>query len=187
MKIVAVHAFRYEIPFTHSLRTPLGAVHSAQNVAVRITSEDGLAGWGEASPLASITGDSPESCIETARNLAAALGGKDFQFLQSRIRDIHAVTVGESSIRGAFDVALHDLCAQAAGVPLYAFLGGERRTLRTDMTVSMFDSVADTAARALHWVTAGFNSLKLKVGRQGRRDVEHVAAVRGAVGPAIEL
>ena len=47
---------------------------------------------------------------------------------------------GNTSIKSAFDIALHDIAAQYANVPLYKFLGGEKnKTLITDYTVSIGD------------------------------------------------
>src|SRR5207245_11526956 len=80
----------------------------------------------------------------------------------------------------------YDLLAQAAGLPLYAYLGGRLDRLPTDMTISIMDREA-AVARAQHWVAMGFRALKIKVGRDWRSDVKRLKAVREAVGPDIEL
>ena len=61
---------------------------------------------------------------------------------------------------------------------------GERRKLRTDLTIGMRQTVADTVAHARKILDAGFDAIKLKVGRPGLEDVEHVSAVRAAWRPA---
>ena len=50
------------------------------------------------------------------------------------------VIYGNSSIKSAFDMALYDLAAQWAELPLYAFLGGKNnKVLVTDYTISLGD------------------------------------------------
>ena len=62
--------------------------------------------------------------------------------------EINGFTVSEPSIRSAFDMALYDLAAKAADMPLYQFLGGEPRPLRTDLTIGLQDTVEETVSRA---------------------------------------
>jgi len=90
-------------------------------------------------------------------------------------------------IRSAFDMALYDIAAKAANMPLFRFLGGERRPIRTDMTISIQEEVEHTVARAKEILAAGFDTIKLKVGRPGLGDVAHVEAVRELAGPDVHL
>ena len=101
--------------------------------------------------------------------------------------EINGATVGDPSIRSAFDMALYDIAAKAAGMPLYQFLGGERRGIRTDLTIGMQDSVEKTVEKAQAILDAGFDAIKLKVGRPGLADVAHVKAVRELIGPDVAL
>jgi L-alanine-DL-glutamate epimerase-like enolase superfamily enzyme len=84
-------------------------------------------------------------------------------------------------------MALYDLAAKAAEMPLYQFLGGEPRPLRTDLTIGLQDTVEETVSRAQQILDAGFDAIKLKVGRPGLADVAHVAAVRQLAGPSIAI
>ena len=124
MNIEKIDIYKLDIERSQTTRTPLGVLSSAQNVAIKITA-DGLFGWGEASPFAPITGDSRESNYETAQALAHLIKGKNALAIEIRMAEINAYTVAEPSIRSAFDMALYDLAAKAADLPLYTFLGGE--------------------------------------------------------------
>jgi L-alanine-DL-glutamate epimerase-like enolase superfamily enzyme len=94
---------------------------------------------------------------------------------------------GNNSIKSAFDIALHDIAAQHAGVPLYQFLGGNNaKSLFTDMTVSIGDPVK-MAADALKFKQAGFPVLKVKLGEGKEIDVERIRAIRHAVGNDIPI
>jgi L-alanine-DL-glutamate epimerase-like enolase superfamily enzyme len=130
------------IGLKHAIRVPLGVIESAQNVAIKLTTDSGLVGWGEASPFAPITGDSQATNLATAVQLAELVLGKPALALEARTAEINGFTVGEPSIRSAFDMALYDLAAKAADMPLYQFLGGEPRPLRTDLTIGLQDSGA---------------------------------------------
>ncbi|MCF8473636.1 MAG: dipeptide epimerase [Emcibacter sp.] len=187
MKITKINIYKLNVAMSQPIRVPLGVIDSARNVAVKITTESGLYGWGEASPFAPITGDSQESNYMTAQMLAKLIKGKDALATYARMKEIDAFTVGEPSIRSAFDMALYDVAAKAANMPLYRFLGGERREIRTDLTIGLQESVEETIKQAKNILDAGFNAIKLKVGRQGLADVAHVAAVRKLAGPNISI
>jgi len=162
MKISRIDIYKFNIELTHPVVVPIGTLSAANNVALRITTDSGIQGWGEASPFAPITGDTQESNFVNARLLALTIKGKDPLAVEARMQEINAATVGESSLRSAFDMALYDILSQAAELPLYALLGGERRPMRTDVTIG-------------------------KVGRPGLADVEHVAAVRKQAGPGVAI
>ena len=187
MNIEKIEISKLNVAIKNPIRVPLGVIDSAQNVVIKITTESGIYGWGEASPFAPITGDSQESNYVTAKILAALIKGKDALAIEARMGEINASTVGEPSIRSAFDMALYDIAAKAANMPLYRFLGGERRQIRTDLTIGLQDTVEQTVIQAQNILDAGFNAIKLKVGRQGLEDVPHVRAVRELTGPDIAI
>jgi len=187
MKIARIDIHKLNIAISNPIRVKLGVMDSACNIVVKITTQSGLYGWGEASPFAPITGDSQDSNYAAAQQMARMIKGRDALAIEARMTEINGSTVGEPSIRSAFDMALYDIAAKAAGLPLYRFLGGERREIRTDMTIGWRDTVADTVAQAQNILDAGFNAIKLKVGRPGLLDVAHVAAVRELVGPDVAI
>ena len=187
MKITRVDIYKFNIPFIHEVVVPIGILSGANNVAVRITTDSGIQGWGEASPFAPITGDTQESNFENARLFARTVMGKDPTANEARMAEINAATIGDSSLRSAFDMAFYDILGQAANMPLYRLLGGENRPLRTDFTIGMQTTVALTLERFFEGKAKGFNEVKLKVGRPGLADVEHVAAVHEHAGPDITI
>jgi L-alanine-DL-glutamate epimerase-like enolase superfamily enzyme len=185
--ISQVDIYKLNIELTRPTVVPIGVLDAARNVIVRITTDNGLQGWGEASAFAPITGDTQDSNFMMAQTLGRVLVGKDPLALEDRLREINAATVGESSIRSAFDMALYDILAQAAGMPLYRFLGGERRTLITDKTIGIKPTVEETLEELEEFLDMGFTEVKMKVGRSGLQDLEHVAAVRERAGPKLAI
>jgi L-alanine-DL-glutamate epimerase-like enolase superfamily enzyme len=187
MKISKIEINKLNMTLTQSLKVSLGIISEVANVVVKITTESGIYGWGEASPFAPITGDSVETNYVTAKKLAELIKGKDALAIEARMTEINRFTVGEPSIRSAFDMALYDIAAKAANMPLYKFLGGEQREIRSDMTIGWQDTVEQTVAKAQQILDDGFNAIKMKVGRPGLEDVPHVKAVRDLAGPDIAI
>jgi L-alanine-DL-glutamate epimerase-like enolase superfamily enzyme len=187
MNIEKVDIYKLNVGIKIPINTPLGAIDKAENVAIKITTDKGLIGWGEASPCAMITGDTQESNYTIAQAMARIILGKNALAIESRMKEINSVTVGDSSVRSAYDMALYDIAAKAANMPLYQFLGGERRQLRTDITIGLKDTVEETVAQAQDMLNAGFEAIKLKVGRSGLQDIAHVKAVRELVGSGVYL
>ena len=187
LHIVRVDVGQLNMPFSQPIKTPIGSLDAARNVVVKITTNTGSYGWGEGSPMEQITGDSQSSNYAMAKKMAALLIGKDPLAINARMSELNALTVGDSSVRSAFDIALHDLAAKTANMPLYQYLGGQRRELRTNMTIGMQDTVEQTRLRTRALLDAGFDAIKLKVGRPGLADVAHVAAVRELAGPDVSI
>lgn len=187
MIIEQIDIYAINIPFTKPLKVAIGVTIGAANTVIKITTDTGLVGWGEASPAAYITGDTQASNWVTAPQLAKLIKGKNPLAIEARMAEINGFTQGEPSIRCAFDMALYDIAAKAAEMPLYAFLGGEPRPLRTDLTIGLQDTVEQTLACAKDILAQGFNAIKMKVGRPGLEDVAHVSVVRELAGPAIQI
>ena len=187
MKITSVDIYKLDISFEYPTRIPLGVIASAQNVVIKINVDSGLFGWGEASPFAPITGDSQTGNYVVGQQLGKLILGKDPLAIEARIAEINRFTIGDPSIRSALDMALYDIAAKASGMPLYQYLGGARRELRTDLTIGMQSTVEKTVIRAEQILNQGFNAIKMKVGRTGLADVAHVTAVRKLVGPDVAI
>lgn len=187
IKVTQVDIGYLNIPFTHPINTPIANLDAAHNVVVKITTSEGITGWGEASPFAPITGDCQETNYITAQKLATLILGKDPTAVNARMNDLNHATTGSPSIRSAFDMALYDIASRSANMPLYQYLGGELRQLRTNYTIGIQDNVEETLIFAKRILSAGFKTIKMKVGRPGLVDVEHVAAVRQLVDPNIAI
>ncbi len=187
LKIASTDIYKLDIALSTPLRVALGVIDSTCNVAIKITASNGQYGWGEASPFAPITGDSRESNYVTAQQLAVLIKGKNPLDIETCMEEINRFTIGEPSIRSAFDMALYDLAAKVAELPLYAFLGGGQRKIRTDLTIGLQTSIAETLEHTENILAAGFDAIKLKVGRSNLEDVAHIAAVRERAGPEIDI
>jgi L-Ala-D/L-Glu epimerase len=182
-----IELYKLSIPLKEPFITSLGRDDSAENVLVRILTEEGITGLGECSPYMPINGESADTCMIVGQYFGKLLKGRDPLDIDGCLAIMDRVIYGNNSIKSAFDIALHDIASQHAGVPLYAFIGGKNdKTIMTDYTVSIGepDKMTEDAVKIKEW---GFQAIKIKLGRDGKKDVERVRSIRGAVGPEIPL
>ena len=99
---------------------------------------------------------------------------------------LNACMVHNTTPKAAVDMALYDLWARAQGEPLYKLLGGARTSFKTDITISV-NPVPQMVEDSLDAVKQGFDILKVKVGKEGEKDIERICAIRKAVGPDVQL
>jgi L-alanine-DL-glutamate epimerase-like enolase superfamily enzyme len=198
MNIRSVEPFILHVPVTGSQIAD--STHSITHwgvVGACITTDDGLKGYGFTGTHAHLPGDQLITrCIATCH--APLLIGEDASDVQrlwlKLARNPALQWIGRAGIttlsHAAIDVALWDLKAKAAGVPLWKLLGGQvRAKVRAYNTDIGWLSIADDklvegARRAMD---EGFTGIKIKVGSTVERDLRRLAAVREAIGPGVTL
>ncbi len=165
----------------------LGSFTHANNVVVVIRTDTGLTGFGECSPFMPINGENMETCLVVGEYLGRSLLGKDPTDIAANTTLMEQVIYGNSSIKSAFDIAMYDLAAQQAELPLYAYLGGKNnKKLATDYTVSLGDK-HKMVQDALWIKQQGFQAIKVKLGESFEKDCERIRLIREAVGNDIPL
>ena len=187
MEIIAVDLFAANIPLRQPFRISQGSISVAANVFVRVRCGNGLIGWGEACPFPHLVGETQATVLSVGELLRPVLLGRDPRAIGRLVADMDGVIKGNATCKSAFDMALYDLAARAAGVPLYRYLGGSNdRQIVSDNTVSL-----DTTERMVHaakrYVADGIRILKVKLGGSPGEDVARIAAIRRAVGERIAI
>lgn len=183
MIITKVEIYKLNVPCKEPFVTSRGVSENATNLAIRIFTDTGLTGTGECSPLEYLVGETQDTEYVLAKDLARILITKDPLALESRLGELDRAVKGNNTLKSAFDMALYDLLAQEAGMPLYRILGGEnQREVYTDMTVTL-DTPEQMAEMALEYKKAGFPAIKVKLGRNTKDDVARIKAIRKALGP----
>ena len=163
-----------------------------ESMLVRIQTDDGLEGWGEAFGPAKLSAAAVRDCLAPlvlGRHPCASEA--IWEYLYARTLDQGqkgAVLCGISAI----DIALWDIKAKAAGLPLYRLLGGEETTSIPCYATGFYfggqEPLEERFAReAREHLGAGFRAMKMKVGLGIQRDAELVAAVREAIGSGARL
>lgn len=187
LQITSIEIYKLCIPLKQPFVISLGAQYDADNILVIIRTNKGISGYGECSPYMSINGESMDTCFIVGQYLAAALKGKDPLQIKDCVATMDRIITRNESIKSAFDMALYDIAAQDAGVPLYQFLGGSKnKIISTDMTVGL-GSAEKMAAEALQYKNEGFPSIKVKLGTTTAEDVARIKAIRDAIGNELPL
>ncbi|WP_419025437.1 dipeptide epimerase [Emergencia sp.] len=187
MKIESVELKRVSIPLKKPFKTALRRVDTAENIIVVMTADDGTRGYGEAPPTAAITGDTNETITSAIKEfIAPAITGLDIENLDEVMYRLQHSVEGNTSPKAACDMAVYDLWSKHYGQPLYKLLGGYRKDLETDLTISI-NEPEEMRRDALAAIGQGFHALKLKVGIDSDLDIERVRTIREAAGPDIKL
>ena len=188
MKIQSIETFEVAVPLVKPFKTALRTVTTAQSIYVVITDETGRKGYGEAPPTHVITGESLVSIRHTIDGiLAPALIGNELVNSERLFTILHQTIVGNTSAKGAIDMAIYDLLSQHARQPLVQFLGGYRQSIETNFTVSVNDP-DEMATDAANYVLSGFDVLKIKVGIGAiAEDIARIQAIRDRVGYSVKL
>lgn len=192
------------------VKTAVIAYHG-QATLVRIDTDEGLTGYGEANPDAGAA-----AIVGLVRELRSELIGEDPRDVErcwDKLRRRHVFSGSQAGIfviaLSGIEIALWDLAAKAAEQPLYRMLGGKFRD-RIRLYADCGDgddpsgSPEGCAARARRMVAEGFTAIKFDIdnlGHPAKFDranhtlnavelhsmVERVAAVREAIGPEVDL
>jgi D-galactarolactone cycloisomerase len=189
MKITAVTPFHISVPYDFGNSAANAAATQWQRMEtlfVKVTTDEGLTGWGEGFGLAAcgIT----KTAVERA--IAPLAVGRDPTDIAALVGDI-AYRQRNCSRNGpvgfalsALDIALWDIAGKRAGLPLYRLLGGAQTVERLPAYASLLrygnaDIVRRNSAKA---VAEGYTSVKLhEIG------VAEITAAREASGPDIAL
>lgn len=187
MKIARIETGEVRIPLVTPFKTALRTVDSVNDIVVRITADDGQAGFGEAPPTAVITGDTKDSIRGAIEEfIAPNLVGMEIDNFDGIMKKLHGCILKNTSAKAAVDMAVYDLFAKSCKKPLYKVLGGSRSEIETDLTISV-NEIGEMVEDSLRAVEQGFRILKIKVGKEGLKDIDRIKAIRQAVGPDIRL
>ena len=187
MKITNITTTECQIPLRTPFKTALRTVDCVHDLLVRVETDTGAVGYGEAPPTAVITGETLGSLHTAVEEfIAPALRGMEVEDLDAVMTKLDRCLVRNTSAKAAVDMALYDLFAQSCGKPLYKVLGGARSSIETDLTISV-NPVPVMVADAKAALEEGFKVLKIKVGKEGLADIPRLKAIREAVGPEVSL
>ena len=162
---------------------------------VRITSDEGVIGWGEAPALKDWGGEfgryfgESASLSETViqNYLAPAIIDLEVGNIVEAHARMDSVIKGYPYSKAALEIALYDVAARTLNCPVHILLGGRvRDKIPVTHSIGLLD--IDVAEREAAIVAKeGIKTIKIKVGVDPQRDVEIVQRIRNAVGPGVSL
>lgn len=187
MKITDIQVGEISVPLLRPFVTAVRTAYYVNAVIVKITTDTGHIGYGEAAPTPLNTGDTKEAIISIISNyIKQAILGMDIKNMEGIMERLHHCVERASSAKAACDMAIYDLYGKLYNAPLYQILGGARHELKTDMTVSI-GTRDDMIKDAIKHVKNGFDIIKIKVGKGGIEDFETIKAIQKEIGDHITL
>lgn len=187
MKITKIRLGTISVPLRLPFKTALRTVKSVEDIIVEIHTDTGALGYGEAPPTGAVTGHTTGAIIGALKeHIIPSLLGRDIDAFEDLMQLVQSCVVGNSSAKAAADMALWDLYGQLYRLPVYKLLGGARKEIVTDITISV-NEPEEMARDAANAVERGYECLKVKVGANPTLDVERLRAVRRAAGDGICL
>ncbi len=163
-------------------------IRRADNILVRIETDNGTVGWGEAAEAPTMTGETVESMMAAVSYMAPALIGRPVEDIAGTSAAMAGCMYGNSAAKAAIDMALHDLVGRAAGQPVHALLGGKRRSRIAVLAVISNGERVGDLRDAEKKKADGFRAFKIKVGiDRPSLDGERTRALCKLLGPELLL
>ncbi len=186
MKIADIQFEKQIFQFAKPVRVAFGEIGEVETLFVKILTDEGITGYGEAAPLPFVTGDDLDTVYAIGMKMREALLGQDPVGIAGIHRTMDQMYHGNGAIKCAIDLACYDIAAKAANMPLYRFLGADCNKVHSDVTIGM-DTPEQMAKEAKEWVNEGFSILKVKLGENIDLDYQRMKAIREAVGDDVAL
>lgn len=181
---------RREHTWASNTKVPIG-----RHTILRIDTDEGVSGWGEAPALATWGGANMRYYGETTetvghlidRYLLPAIEGLDPLEIGIVHQRMDAVVKGNPYAKAAVDIACHDAAGKALGVPVWALLGGKHRDgVEVAHSLGLME-VGRAVEEAVAAVAEGARCIKCKTGLDAERDVELVRRLREALGDDVRI
>ena len=210
MKISSVEALWLSVPLPADKqhRSDFGQIRTFDSVLVRVRTDDGLVGYGEAKPAVGSSGSGAALVAIVTQELAPQLVGQDaaqigalHARMRNGVRAELALRAGRpmpilgrrgvhmAAIAGV-DLALWDLAGKAHDCPVLALVGGACRASIPAYASGGWAGEAEIGAELGRYVEQGFRAVKMRIGAMdggARASLGRVGAARKALGPALAL
>jgi len=167
VKIKAIEPIAVDLPMHKPVTMAGETVARADNMLIRVASDDGHVGWGEAAAAPTMTGETVPGMIAAVRHLTPPLVGAPADELAAATATMNDVMYGNNAAKAAIEMALHDLVARATARPLYALFGTKLRSRIPVLAVLGSSIDADDLREAQERWAAGYRAFKIKVGLSG--------------------
>ncbi len=164
MRIKAIEPIAVSLPMKKPVQMSGETVARADNVLVRIESEDGFVGWGEAASAPVMTGETVAGMMAAVAHMAPGLLSRPADDFAGAAAAMAAALYGNSGAKAAIEIALHDVVGRATGRPVHALLGKKQRSRMPVLAVIGSPDAAADVGEALERWAAGYRAFKIKVG-----------------------
>lgn len=188
MKITEITPIAISLPMTKPLKMAGIVFDHSDNVLVRVTTDNGLVGWGEASASPTMTGETVESMMAAIRYLSPFFIGREPAEFADNLALMDFRLYGNASAKTVLEMAFYDLAGKAVQKPLAELLGSVRRTRLPVLWLLASGRLDEDLADGRERLDDGFKSFKIKVGTNSvADDIERAKQVRKLVNGGVQL
>jgi len=188
MRIERVRLIEIRLPLREPFRISTGEVRDRRILLLELTDADGIRAWSEC-----VAGEQPNYSPETADTawhaiecwLAPRVLGTSVESAADVSPVLNRGVRGHRMAKAALEMAIYALEAERRGVSLASLLGGTRDRIDVGVSIGIEESQHAIVEKVVAAVAAGYRKIKLKI--EPGRDLDHVRAVREAVGPDVPL
>jgi D-galactarolactone cycloisomerase len=194
LKIRDIKAYPTSFPIPEANRVALGIGTAIKRdaVVVKVTTNEGLVGWGEAHHGRAHT--AVAKLIETTlKFLVVGMDADDVVGIWDKMYRFqlasHGMGAGACLAMSGIDMAIWDIRGKAKGLPLYKLLGGRRRGIPAYAGgVSLgYQDPAKLVEEARRSIEQGYKAVKLRVGDTVQNDIERIRIIRKTFGDALVI
>ncbi|MDY3918586.1 MAG: dipeptide epimerase [Candidatus Limivivens sp.] len=187
MKITDIKMEKVRIQLTEPFRVAFATIDYSENLLIKVCTDEGLEGYGEAAPLPFVTGETIDSVVSVIQMLRPGLIGMNPLDIEKIHELMDGCIHGNGSAKCAVDLAMYDLMGKAMGLPVYKILGGYSNRVQNDITIGINTPEAMAEEARVHVEKDGFHILKVKAGIHVKEDIAALRLIRETVGPDIRL
>lgn len=164
MKIVSVEAIPITVPLAKPVVMSHITVERSHNVLVKVTTDDGVIGWGEGVEATDLTGETQQSIQAAIDFIGPRIIGQDPMRRSALWAEMSAMMYANETAVGAIDIALHDIAGKVLNVPVAELLGGVVRRSIPALTMVGSGVPEDDLQTAADKYAAGYRWFKVKLG-----------------------
>lgn len=166
-----LNTFEYIKPF----HIANNIAYNTQNIEIIIELENGVQGLGEASPSFRVNGERIEALMALERIVQEMIVGMEIREYRKIFEKTESLKFA-SSIKAGVQYAVLDAFGEEIGLPVYQILGGAKREIETDYTISI-GSIEERVEDAKQIVARGHKVIKIKVGENLEEDIQGMIAI----------
>lgn len=164
MQIKSITPIAIRIPMLKPVIMAGEEVRQADNVLVKIETDTGLVGWGEAASAPTMTGETIESMVAAMQLMTPVLLGREVSDIAGALAAMDGRMYGNLGAKAGIEIALHDLVGKHTGQPVHALFGTKVRSRIGIMGVIGGGDYDGDLKDAVKKKADGFTIFKIKVG-----------------------
>lgn len=182
MKIDRLELFEIEVALSkpYQLSKEVGTIIQARAIVIKITTDEGIVGFGEANPTMKIGGESSATVKATLRHdIGPRLINKNPLQISKIEKDIDDIINANWAAKAAVNIALYDIAGKAYGLPVYKLLGGNIVSKLPLLWPLGSGTVDDDHTVIMDKFKEGYRTFMLKTGALPiAKEIERIKAIR---------